>query len=310
MATTRFADMDSPLGRKPSTTSRARIRWIAFGLFVALFAFAVMACGTALAADPTPNPAASAAATSAQGSPAVTPSQAASPAAAVTPEPQPLRPASPAADPLAFVAWLMTPIFQGLFILLAGLYALTGNIVVAIMLMTLMIRVLTVRLSARQIVSQIAHADGSPLSIKALPGRDQAPLPGDRQATMAANQEATAGLLQGTRRQPHGRLPALAAPDGPSLPDVLGHQRRSDQLRPERRCWRSSESTWCRPSSASNAVDGVVDKAHPCINTIVSGIDWASPRFSSACRCRFSALSASAHSRWSPRCCSSSRAGC
>ena len=55
---------------------------------------------------------------------------------------------------MSLLAWLFTPIFQSLFLLLAGLYALTGNVVIAIVLMTIVISLLTMRLSAKQIVSQ------------------------------------------------------------------------------------------------------------------------------------------------------------
>src|SRR5688572_6880860 len=58
----------------------------------------------------------------------------------VTPEPTALVPAQPGADPISLLAWLFTPIFQGLFILLAALYKLTGDVGIAIILMTLIIR--------------------------------------------------------------------------------------------------------------------------------------------------------------------------
>ncbi|HEY5472148.1 MAG TPA: hypothetical protein VIK32_03045, partial [Candidatus Limnocylindrales bacterium] len=138
------------LGHKPSTTSKARLRWAAIGLFLALVAFAVVACATTPAAQSTASSPAGAVALASAG---VSTSPAVSPSPKATAEPQALTPASPT-DPAALFGFLFTPIFQGLFLLLAGLYALTGNIVVAIILMTLLIRTLTVRLSARQIVSQ------------------------------------------------------------------------------------------------------------------------------------------------------------
>ena len=72
----------------------------------------------------------------------------------ITPVPTPLVPAQPGADPLSLLAWLFTPIFQGLFILLVGLYELTGDIAIAIILMTLVIRALLIPLFRRQTVSQ------------------------------------------------------------------------------------------------------------------------------------------------------------
>jgi YidC/Oxa1 family membrane protein insertase len=199
-----------------------------------------------------------------------------SPAAAVTPEPQPLRPASPAADPLAFVAWLMTPIFQGLFILLATLFAFTGNILVAIMLMTLMIRVLTVRLSAKQIVSQIRMQRLAP-EIKALQDEIKRRYRGDRQATMAANQEATAAFYKERGVSPTaGCLPSLLQM-GLLFPMywVISGGLTSYDPRPMLEVFGVNlvPSLQCQ-----NAVGGVLDKAHPCINTIVSGIDWSKPQ--------------------------------
>ena len=70
-----------------------------------------------------------------------------------TPHP-PLVPASPGADPFSLLAWLFTPVFQGLFIGLVLLDRLTGDIGVAILLLTLIIRVLLISPYRRQLVSQ------------------------------------------------------------------------------------------------------------------------------------------------------------
>ena len=140
------------LGRKPSTTTRTRARWAAFGLFLALLAFGLVACGTAFAANASPTAPVIAAASASAGS--ATAASATSPSPSHATEPQPLKPTSPGADQASLVGFLFTPIFQGPFVLLAEIYALTGNIVVAIVLMTLIIRLVTIRLTARQITSQ------------------------------------------------------------------------------------------------------------------------------------------------------------
>ena len=114
--------------------------------------FAAAACGTALAADTNSSTHAVAAVNAP--APTASPTAAESPSAKPTTAPQPLAPANPGADPVSLLGFLFTPIFQGLFLLLVGLYALTGNILVAIILMTIMIRLVTVKLSARQILSQ------------------------------------------------------------------------------------------------------------------------------------------------------------
>ena len=76
----------------------------------------------------------------ASGVPAVTPT----PPAAI-----PLAPVTPT-EPLSLLAWLFTPIFQAFFILLVVLDKLTGNIAVAIVLMTIIIRIILIPIFRRQ----------------------------------------------------------------------------------------------------------------------------------------------------------------
>ena len=74
---------------------------------------------------------------------------------AVTPTPQaaiPLKPVSPT-EPFSFLAWIFTPIFQTFFVLLVVLDKLTGNIVIAIILMTIIIRIVMIPVFRRQTVS-------------------------------------------------------------------------------------------------------------------------------------------------------------
>jgi YidC/Oxa1 family membrane protein insertase len=74
---------------------------------------------------------------------------------AVTPTPQaaiPLTPVNPT-EPFSFLAWLFTPIFQAFFILLVVLDKLTGNIAIAIILMTIIIRIILIPVFRRQTVS-------------------------------------------------------------------------------------------------------------------------------------------------------------
>jgi YidC/Oxa1 family membrane protein insertase len=97
---------------------------------------AIVALGLIVAAcagGPTGSPGAS-------GAPAVTPT----PPAAI-----PLKPVPPS----DFLAFVFTPIFQGFFILLAVLDKVTGNIAIAIILMTLVIRVILIPIFRRQTVS-------------------------------------------------------------------------------------------------------------------------------------------------------------
>jgi YidC/Oxa1 family membrane protein insertase len=72
--------------------------------------------------------------------------------ATASPHP-PLTPAQPGADPVSLLAWVFNPIFQLLYILLVWLQKLTGDIGVAIILMTLIVRAALIPLFRRQIVS-------------------------------------------------------------------------------------------------------------------------------------------------------------
>ncbi|HEX7487592.1 MAG TPA: membrane protein insertase YidC, partial [Anaeromyxobacteraceae bacterium] len=73
-------------------------------------------------------------------------------AATAAPKP-PLTPAQPGADPVSLMAWIFNPIFQLLYILLVWLQKVTGDVGVAIILMTLIVRAALIPLFRRQIVS-------------------------------------------------------------------------------------------------------------------------------------------------------------
>jgi YidC/Oxa1 family membrane protein insertase len=72
----------------------------------------------------------------------------------------PLVPAQPGADPLSFLAWLFTPIFKVMLIILVGVYDLLTNIGApaaigwAIVVLTLVVRGVVIPLYRRQLVSQ------------------------------------------------------------------------------------------------------------------------------------------------------------
>jgi YidC/Oxa1 family membrane protein insertase len=81
------------------------------------------------------------------------------PTATPTPVP-PLHPASPGADPVSLFAWLFTPIFQVMLIILLAVYQLLENLRVpgaiawAIVILTLIVRAVLIPLFRRQLVSQ------------------------------------------------------------------------------------------------------------------------------------------------------------
>jgi YidC/Oxa1 family membrane protein insertase len=105
-------------------------------LFLVLLALVVAACVPGLN-------------TGGSGSPTPTPS----------PSQAPLEPASPGANPIALMSWLFTPIFQTLFITLVFFDRLTriiwpaGQIAIAIILLTIVIKVVTFPISRKQLVS-------------------------------------------------------------------------------------------------------------------------------------------------------------
>src|SRR3954447_6599316 len=72
-----------------------------------------------------------------------------------TPTPQgaiPLKPASPGADPFSLLAWLFTPVFQVFFIALVLIDKAVGNIAIAIVILTILLRVLLIPPFRRQTV--------------------------------------------------------------------------------------------------------------------------------------------------------------
>ncbi len=76
------------------------------------------------------------------------------PDATAAPHPN-LCPAQPnGANPLSLLAWAFTPIFQVIFIGLAFLYSITGDIGIAIILLTIIIRILLIPVFRAQITSQ------------------------------------------------------------------------------------------------------------------------------------------------------------
>ena len=261
MATTQFASMSS---RKRMSASRAR--WIALGLFVALMALAVVACGSTGTANPSSGPSAGVAASAASspeagGSPATSPSP--------TPEPQPLAPTSAGADPVSLVSFLFTPIFQALFILLAELYALTGNVLIAIVLLTLIIRLVTVKLSARQLASQQRMQRLQP-ELKALQKELQRRYKGDRQAVYQAQQEF---YKERGVSPTSGCLPSLLQM-GMLIPMYSVIRIGLTNFNPS--AMLSVFGLKVVPLTCPNPahiVNGVLDKSQPCINTVVAGID-------------------------------------
>jgi membrane protein insertase Oxa1/YidC/SpoIIIJ len=86
------------------------------------------------------------------GAPTGSPGASGGPSPTVNPATLPLQPVHPA-DPFSLLAWIFTPLFQAFFILLAILDTVTGNIAIAIILMTIIIRIILIPVFRRQTVS-------------------------------------------------------------------------------------------------------------------------------------------------------------
>jgi YidC/Oxa1 family membrane protein insertase len=112
--------------------------WLGLGLLVVLVLLFAAACaglpgaGATLAPGQTPTPV---------------------PSATLPPAGTPLHPANPS-DPFSLLAFLFTPIFQALFISLVAVEQVTGSMVIAIVAVTLLVRVILIPLYRKQIVSQ------------------------------------------------------------------------------------------------------------------------------------------------------------
>jgi YidC/Oxa1 family membrane protein insertase len=192
----------------------------------------------------------------------------ASGSASATPLPTPLVPAQPGADPISLLAWLFTPVFQALFILLVGLDQLTGNIAVAIVLMTLIIRAMLIPVFRSQTVSQRRMQLLQP-ELREIQKRYK----GDRakisEAQMAFYKERgvnpAAGclplVLQFILLIPMYSViqNGLTNYDPSAMLNVFGVQ---------------LFGLDCSPVPIVNPVTGIVE---PCINTVAFGIDWSQP---------------------------------
>ena len=86
--------------------------------------------------------------------PAPTPNPSASPAPPASPTPLPLCPSVLSGDPVSLLAFLFNPIFQTMFLGLVFFYSFFGDVGIAIILLTLLIKTILIPLFRAQIVSQ------------------------------------------------------------------------------------------------------------------------------------------------------------
>lgn len=192
-----------------------------------------------------------------------------------TPHP-PLEPAQPGADPISFLAWLFTPIFKAMFIVLVGVYDLLRGLGVpaaigwAIVALTLLVRAIVIPLYRRQLTSQRRMQLLQP-EIKEIQRRYK----GDAVKSRVAQQELMkergisplAGCLPLLLQMPLLFIMysviqnGLTNQDPSAMLEVFGVQ--------------------VVPLTCTNIVNGVVDASKPCIDTIIpffgTSIDVSQP---------------------------------
>ncbi len=272
----------TPSARPPATARDGIARLdLMLAVLFALMAFVVMAAPV-LGADPTlgasPAPSAGAStAPSVAASPSTAPSSGSSPSAAPCPLPNPLPTAQPGqsplpnnlcpavlngADPLSLIAWIFTPIFQAIFMLMALLYNIFGDIGIAIIALTILLRLLLVPVFRKQIVSQrrmqILQPELRAIQLKYKGNRtkiseEQMRLYRERGINPAAG--CLPALLQLVLLIPMYQVisQGLAAPDISSMLQVAGNP------------------------VLTVACQGAGDSRIPCIDPTVPWLDWLTP---------------------------------
>ncbi len=194
--------------------------------------------------------------------PGVTPSPTAIPTAAKALVPAPLE-----ANPFGLLAWLFTPIFQAFFITLVLLDRATGNIAVAIILMTILIKVLLIPLFRRQIVSTRRMQLIGP-EVKEIQRRFK----GDR----AKIQQATSALYKERGVSPAGCLPSLA-PMLLLIPLYSVFSQGLQNYNPQAMMDVLGFKIIDLGCAAAPIVDAAGHVLNPCLNPNAFGVNWGVP---------------------------------
>jgi YidC/Oxa1 family membrane protein insertase len=237
-----------------------RIRRADAAAILAIVAVLLIVVACSAAASPTP---AASAAASAAASPGASASAAptSTPAAAIA-----LEPAKPGADPLSLIAWLFTPIFQALFISLVLLDTWIGNIAIAIVFLTLIIRTILIPLYRRQLVNQKRMQLLTP-ELKELRRRYK-----DRTERMAAEQE----FYRSRGVNPAGGCLPLVLQFVLLLPMYYVFSAGLTNYNPQAMLSLFGHPIVDLGCSATPQFD---PNGHviPCLKTIAFGIDWSKP---------------------------------
>lgn len=163
-----------------SLLPRRPILRLALGLgFLVALAFVISACSPI---EPSTVPA-----TLGPGATAA-PTTTAVPTVAPVPTPLIIRPTEIKADPVSILAWLFNPIFQLFLIMLVGIHGVVGDMGIAIIITTLIVRTALVPLMRRQMVSMRRMQAIAP-EVKEIQRRFKSDRAKTQQATMALYKE-------------------------------------------------------------------------------------------------------------------------
>ena len=197
-----------------------------------------------------------------------------SPVPSAAPHP-PLVPAQPGADPISFLAWVFTPIFQTMFIVLVAVYDFLSGLGVpaaigwAIVALTLLVRAIVIPLYRRQLVSQRRMQLLQP-EIKEVQRRYK----GDAAKARVAQQE----LMKERGISPlAGCLPLLLQMP---LLFIMYSVIQNGLTNQDPTAMLKVFGVQIVPLHCTNIVNGVVEAARPCIDTVIplfGGIDVSKP---------------------------------
>jgi YidC/Oxa1 family membrane protein insertase len=200
----------------------------------------------------------------------------ASPTPTPTPHP-PLTPANPGANPIDLLAFLFTPIFQVMLIILVGVYAFLENLHVpaaigwAIVVLTLVVRSVVIPLYRRQLVSQRRMQMLQP-EVKEIQKRYK----GDAMKARVAQQE----LFKERGVSPlAGCLPLLLQMP---LLFMMYSVIQSGLTNQDPRAMLSVFGQEIVHVDCHNIVNGIVDATKPCIDTVIpflGNLDVSKPSF-------------------------------
>ena len=180
-----------------------------------------------------------------------------------TPNP-PLHPAQPGADPISLLAWAFTPIFQVMLVILIGVYVVLENLGVpgaigwAIVVLTLVVRAAVIPLFRRQLVSQRRMQLLQP-EVKEIQRRYK----GDANKVRLAQQE----LFKERGINPlAGCFPLLL-----SMPllFIMYSVIQNGLTNQDPRAMLNFFGVQLIQFDCRNVVDGVVQAARPCIDTVI-----------------------------------------